>query len=106
MATDNYDPRFDPAFQRGYEEPAVVVAKARFNPWLLVLWILGIGLTAAGVWAQWQLVTVEPSSDTVNAYYVIPALLREFSPWLVAVGLAAVVAAVFLHALRWRERDE
>lgn len=106
MATDNFDPRFDAAYQRGYEEPAVVDARARFNPWLLVLWILGIGLTAAGIWAQSQLLTVTPASDTVTGFYVVPALLREFAPWLVSVGLAGVVAAVFLHALRWRDRDD
>lgn len=109
------DPRFDPAFQRGYDpaaEPVRVpqtdVPGRRINPWMPVLWLLAIGLTAAGAWAQYQsrLMMARPNVDNVADYYVTPAVLEAFAPWLFCIGLAAIVATVFLHAVRWRPRDD
>ena len=36
-------------------------------------------------------------------YFVLPAIALSLAPWLIGTGLAAVVGAVLVHALRWRE---
>ena len=128
-----FDPRFDPAFQpRGgsdgplvvddpeplfehpmpvlKDEPADVAAPrppGRFNPWLALLWVIGVGLTVAGVWAEWlaqTTVVLSGRAPTVEEFYVIPAVLSAFSPWLTIVGLAALVSAVYLHAAQWQRQ--
>lgn len=111
MASSDLDPRFDPAYQRGYDpvaEPVPVAQKRSINPWIPVLWVLAIGLTAAGAWAQYQsqLMFSSPNIDNVRDYYVTPGVLAALAPWLFCIGLAAVVATVFLHAVRWRGRDD
>lgn len=110
MAAD-LDPRFDPAYQRGYDpaaEPLPPPTRRRLNPWIPVLWVLSVGLTAAGAWAQYQsrLMFASPNVDNVTDYYVTPAVLEAFAPWLFCIGLAGVVGTVFLHAVRWRGRDD
>ncbi len=125
MASDDidYDPRFDPVFQRGHEDdlprrvvpapvaepvPVSVVgnpASLRGNPWVVVLWVLALGLSAAGLWATWyaQDLYASPTIGNVESYYVMPAVLSAIAPWLLGVGLLALVAVVFLHAVRWRQ---
>lgn len=115
MATDNrgVDPRFDPAFQRGYTlDPELPVGEAalstvpslRGNPWVVVLWILSTGMVAAGIWALWQAQAMleDQDGDSLASNYVYPGILYGVSPWLIAVGLASLVATVFLYAVRWR----
>lgn len=128
-----FDPRFDPAFQPNgggdgplvvddpeplFEHPVPVVKNApadvapprphgRFNPWLALLWVIGLALTAAGIWAEWgvqKTVVILTRPPTVEEYYVIPAVLSAFSPWLTVVGLAALVSAVYLHAAHWQRQ--
>jgi len=106
------DPRFDPAFQRGYVEPEpeastsrpVDVAAPR-NPWLALLWVLAALLTLGGVAALLVVGAVElaPPSDPFT-FYVLTALLAGLAPWLVAAGVFGMVGAVFIHALEWRRR--
>jgi len=115
VASDDYDPRFNPVYQRGHEDdlmpaplpPTDRVGRPRSprNPWVPVLWVLAIGLLAFGVWAELyaQKLIASPNVDSVEEYYVIPTVLAELAPWFVAVGLAAIVAAVVLHAVRWRD---
>ena len=101
------DPRYDPAFQRGYVEPepldAPAVARGR-NPWLVVLWALAIALISAGVWGTWQaeLTLASPNLENSVSYYVLPSVLQAICPWLVGAGLGALVGAVTIHAVRWR----
>lgn len=132
MASEDYDHRFNPAYQRGHEddyvtapqqqaaepaarrleEPTVLLSETaareqsslRGNPWVAVLWVLAIALIAAGVAAQWFAQAMLTNARTVSAQtlYVVPAVLAELSPWLVAVGLVSLVAVVMLHAVRWR----
>ena len=136
--SDEYDPRFDPAFQRGYDGPAFTEQKrpveveaetanptrAEFrrdqleaaivvqltqpslkgNPWIVVLWVLGIGLTLAGLIGSWQAQSrlVNQAAATAIDYYVIPNVIQTLAPWAFAVGLAVIAAVAVLHATRWR----
>ncbi len=136
--SDEYDPRFDPAFQRGYDGPvfaedrrpvrvdrdvaepsrtevrsdqleaAIVVQltqpSLKGNPWIVVLWVLGIGLTLAGLIGSWvaQSRLVDQVAATAIDYYVIPNVIQTLAPWAFAIGLAVIAAVAVLHATRWR----
>ena len=135
-STRQFDPRFDPSFQRGFEgaevartetaaapetleapEAAaddVVVSRLiatdaapplRANPWAAVLWITAAVLIVAGVAGQTvaEVITAGPTAETPLVEYVVPAMLRALSPWLLIAGLLAGIGVMFLHALRWRE---
>lgn len=135
-STRQFDPRFDPAFQRGFEgaagartEPAgtpetleapesaadeAVASRfiatdaappLRANPWIAVLWITAAVLIVAGVAGQTvaEVITAGPTAETPLVEYVVPALLRALSPWLLIAGLLAGIGVMFLHAVRWRE---
>lgn len=132
-STRQFDPRFDPAFQRGFEgvvatsdyesvgEPAPVEVAVeavsrpiavdappptlRANPWVPALWIVAAVLIVLGIAGQTaaEVITAGPTADTPLVEYVIPALLRALSPWLLVAGLLAGIGVMFLHAARWRE---
>jgi hypothetical protein len=148
VASD-FDPRFDPAFQRGFDgvsprvesqptrvEPVetsapgrpmvegVETARAtrvepvetspealpptlRGNPFIPALWIVSAVFTAAGVAAQFlaQRINYSPTAPTAAQEYVLPAVLSALSPWLFAAGLAAGIATLAIHALRWRPAE-
>ncbi|MDJ0333924.1 hypothetical protein QMG83_01670 [Salinibacterium sp. G-O1] len=151
--TRDFDPRFDPAFQRGYvegastapnrvqrppavglppeplaaaappapdarsaavgelqahpESPAVSLVG---NPWIRVLWIIApvfiIGGLAGQAWAQSRMFGGFSSNgpDVVTSY-IVPAVAQSICPWMVLIGLAALVGVVFLHAVRWRAAE-
>lgn len=140
MASDDeeFDPRFDPAFQRGYDGPVIAEdrrsvqvdreaadpARAegfrdqlestiavqltqpslKGNPWIVVLWVLGIGLTLAGLIGSWQAQVKLAAGGAATAvdYYVIPTVIQALAPWAFAVGLAVIASVAVLHATRWR----
>jgi hypothetical protein len=84
--------------------------RERINPWLVGLWLASIVLVTTGFWARLQFAkyqihpyVVPPS---VEDAYVMPAVLEAFSPWLVALGLAAGIGATYLHAARWMKAHE
>ncbi|CAN5345909.1 hypothetical protein BH11ACT4_BH11ACT4_16090 [soil metagenome] len=118
MASD-FDPRFDPAYQRGYvagfdgEAGAAVTpaessapqaandAKAQRNPWLVVLWVLGAVLLGGGVAGYvWAASQANPDYEVTGVVY--PAVVRALAPWVTVVGLGAVVLAVYVQAVQWR----
>ncbi len=144
MVTD-YDPRFDPAFQRGFDgssgnpgtvessrlkrsmvERAVVErdvvqpvqtylgeirsatverSETARNPWLHALWVIAAVLIVGGVAGQWisqDLFSTGASSGSVISSYVLPSVLQSLSPWFLVAGLIAAIAAVTIHAVRWR----
>jgi hypothetical protein len=127
-STRQFDPRFDPAFQRGFEGavsappeestpvevPPQVVSRAspvdappplRANPWVPALWVVAAALIVGGVAGQTiaEVITAGPTAETPLVEYVIPGLLRALSPWLLVAGLLAGIGVMFLHAVRWRE---
>ena len=95
------------------EEPVVdereddEVPPRRFNPWLAALWVLGLALIAAGSYVNWLIYTRTVNSDPFSdgeAYWALVSVVQNFAPWFVGVGLAAIVSAVLISALDWRER--
>jgi len=135
---EEFDPRFDPAFQRGYDGPMIAAERRpaendqgaadeparagrrdqlesaivvqltqpslKGNPWIVVLWVLGIGLTLAGLIGSWQaqLKLAAGGAATAVDYYVIPTVIQALAPWAFAVGLAVIASVAVLHATRWR----
>ncbi len=91
------DERYDPAFQRDYEEPEPE-ALPRRNPWLILLWVLAAVLIVAGAFVISQ--TTSTGGDTATAVIVLPVVFAALAPWLIGTGLAALVGAVFVNALR------
>jgi hypothetical protein len=79
--------------------------KARFNPWLAALWVLGIVSIAAALLTNWDIYEQSMiSSELDESYYMFISIMQTFMPWLFGVGLAAIVAAVTIHALDWQRR--
>jgi hypothetical protein len=109
----------EPAFE---PEPEVIeepVEKARRNPWLIVLWIIGIALTALGLWGLFQAAerALDPTyvlvagygseqyrTPDVEDFYVVPIILASLSPWLTALGIGSIIAASTVHAVHWSRR--
>ncbi len=71
------------------------------NPWLIVLWILAVLLIAAGGFTLTQ--TAQSTGADVVPVLILPVVFAALAPWLLGVGLAALVGAVFVQAIR-RER--
>lgn len=135
MATD-FDPRFDPAFQRGYEGRGPVVPsgvrppvvelvethpqpaqsptqsppafETRGNPWLRALWVVAAVFVVGGVAAQFaaQALLQRAYTSSPIDFYVLPLSLAQLSPWFTVAGLFAGVAAIVLGAIRWRPERE
>ena len=106
MATD-FDPRFDQAFQRGYEAPPVDPEAAlaepprRRNPWLATLWILSLVLLTSGIAGYaWARLVTNPTAQATLVVY--PAIVDSLAPWVAVVGMLGVVLAVYVHANQWR----
>ena len=98
-------PLDDPVVEDESEEE---LPPRRFNPWLAVLWVLGLVLIAAGSFVNWLIYSQSVNSDPFadgEAYWALVSVVQNFAPWFVGVGLAAVIAAVLIHALDWRERQ-
>jgi len=83
----------------------VAMEKARFNPWLAALWVLGIVSIAAALVTNWDIYEQSMMSSQLDeSYYMFISIMQTFMPWLFGVGLAAIVAAVTIHALDWQRR--
>jgi len=89
------------------DEPEEELPPRGFNPWLAVLWVLGLLLLAAGMLTNWQIYQQSMVDDPLfdgEAYWAVVSVTQMFTPWFVGVGLAAIACAVLIHALDWRER--
>lgn len=85
------DTRYDEVDERGGR-----------NPWLVLLWVVAGVLLGAGAALISQSGPAAGTGDSVVPVFVLPAVVLALAPWLVGTGLAAVVGAVLVHALRWR----
>jgi hypothetical protein len=78
-----------------------------FNPFVAVLWVLGIALTAAGIWAGLAPALIPPQPSTGGMETLVmpwPYLLPSMSPGAIAGGIVSLVAALALHARHWQQR--
>ena len=89
------------ADRRGADDAAVAL---RGNPWIPTLWIGAAVLVISGIAGQTaaEVLVAAPTADSAFLEYVVPAVLRAVSPWLLVAGLVAGVGVIFLHAVRWR----
>ena len=70
------------------------------NPWLVALWSLSALLVVVGA----LLLALSPTvtSGGVVRVFVLPAVALALAPWTLGTGLAGLIGAVFVQALRWR----
>lgn len=74
------------------------------NPFLIALWIVGVGLIAFGVWLLFAPLNMDQSDpgDFVIAQWVFIA--AQSASGLVVGGAMALTAALVLHSLSWERR--
>lgn len=124
MASD-LDPRYDPVFQRGYSDSPVATHSAALRSSSrrrpsddeqgrpsapargaigaqVALWALAIVLVVAGAWATGvgAVGVANPIPVEVVRDYVLPAIFSALGPWVLAVGLLALVTATLVQARR------
>jgi len=72
------------------------------NPWIYVLWVVGIAATAGGIvgqlWSYLQFYT-QPGLDVAD-YRLITAV-QGLAPIAATVGAFFIVGALIIHALSW-----
>ncbi|WP_341952996.1 hypothetical protein [Salinibacterium sp. TMP30] len=76
------------------------------NPWIYVLWIVGVVVTAGGVagqmWAYSQLYS--QTGLNVEDYGLITGI-QGLAPIAATVGALSLVGALIVHALNWMRRN-
>lgn len=75
-----------------------------FNPWFIVLWVLGIAFIIGALSASQLLQSfVQLSTDTSPAFasYVYQ-MVTLGSPMLIVLGLATLTSTIVILAARWR----
>lgn len=125
----DFDPRFDPAFQRGYDGPTVASPKStdapagdptpvirieadpvdeelsprRANPFLIGLAALAVALTAGGLALVFQLRALFADTQANSDFdYITLQTLMIGAPIVVGLGLATGIGVLFVFATRWR----
>ena len=78
----------------------------RFNPWLVVLWALGIAFMGGGWYlaqllADGSLVSIDGAQWSQFASFVYQTVMLG-TPMLVVLGLATLTSTVVILAARWR----
>ncbi|MCS5720522.1 hypothetical protein N1028_09335 [Herbiconiux sp. CPCC 203407] len=130
---EGFDSRFDAAFQPGFTEaddggglqrlglePGVSpsarptgegsAAARRPRPlvdrFVVTIWIVSVLLLAVGIAGINSLVLGfdRSGSSEITPDYLILVIVTQVSPWLIAVGLAALIGTLFLLAARWERR--
>ncbi len=121
----SFDSRFDVAFQPGFDETsgalpefeslgfdddaplasAAPSSRRLVDRFVVILWILGVALTAAGIGASVVSSSLYSGSQiNFTPDFFMISVLSLSSQWLVPVGLATLVGTVFLLAVRWEHR--
>ena len=92
------DPRYDPAFQRGFEGTlTTAVAKRETNPLLIVAWVLAALLVVAGTVGM--LVPSVGNPFTLSDY-LVPLVAHAVAPWVLAAGSVLFVGGVVVQVHR------
>jgi hypothetical protein len=130
---EGFDSRFDAAFQPGFTEADhggglrqlgfepgtdptsraaddASTAPRRPRPlvdrFVVAIWIVSVLLLGVGIAGINSLVLGfdRSGSSEITPDYLILVIVTQVSPWLIAVGLAALIGTLFLLAARWERR--
>ena len=78
----------------------------RINPWIIVLWVLGVAFIVGGIAFTYLLGGMtDPFGQNASSGYVISALFQMAMfgvPLLIVLGLATITASFVILAIRWR----
>ncbi|MGX5682144.1 hypothetical protein [Schumannella luteola] len=130
MSDSRFDPRFDPAFQRGWDgpEPATTTAPEparvaspdrivvtaepepdfepdarRLNPFLLALAAVAVALVVAGLGMASAVSSgFNAQGPTSQVDWAILQVLMIASPVTALLGVATGIGVLFVFAVRWR----
>ena len=80
----------------------------RRNPFVLVLWVICVLVTLAGIgMVRWSFALTEvlqTSGTATQADWQLSYLLQQSAPLFIVLGLAVATLTVFLHAQIWNRR--
>lgn len=72
------------------------------NPFIVILWLIGVGLTAGGVWLALRFFAEQYSGPMNEEMMVLQQLTWALTPAGVTVGLAIIAGLLFWHAAGWQ----
>ena len=76
------------------------------NPWIYVLWVVGIAATAGGVVGQiWSYLQFYTQAGLDVADYRLITAVQGLAPISATVGALFLVGALIVHALNWMRRN-
>ncbi|ANP71164.1 hypothetical protein [Cryobacterium arcticum] len=84
--------------------------RPRWNPFIALLWVLGVALAGGGAALLWQTVgnMFRNNSYSGNGEPPVSFILQQFSylvaPPLISAGLIILAGLLFWHAAAWRAR--
>jgi hypothetical protein len=84
--------------------------RVRWNPFIALLWVLGVVLPAGGMTLQWYAVNNMFGTSSYDGTGDAPmsVVLQQFSylvaPSLISAGLITLAGLLFWHAAAWRAR--
>ena len=85
----------------------IPAAHRKFNPFLVALWVLGLGLCAFGTWASVAPYLIEMEAEAVPSSPFGPPwyfLLSTVAPNVLLAGLVTIAGVLTLHAVGWTRR--
>lgn len=85
----------------------VSAARRKINPYLVALWLLGLGLTAFGTWASFAPYLIEMQAMAAPTSPFGPPwsfLLSTVAPNVLLAGLVTIAGVLTLHAVTWMRR--
>jgi hypothetical protein len=83
---------------------------SRWNPFIALLWLIGVVLPTGGIALQWQAVNNMFGSSSYDGTGDAPmsVVIQQFSylvaPSLITAGLFVLAGLLFWHAAAWRAR--
>ncbi|TJY70141.1 hypothetical protein E4J89_08165 [Arthrobacter sp. CAU 1506] len=83
-------------------------ARRKINPYLVALWVLGLGLTAFGAWGSVAPYLVEMDPQGMQGFmpngFPWFIMISTLAPNVVFAGLVIIAGALTLHAVGWIRR--